>query len=52
MRVIVDAAGEARSAGFQGSHILSSMAKSNGLVDVPPQTTLEAGSEVGVLRWP
>jgi len=51
MRVTVDGDGTVRSAGFQGSHVLSSLAKANGLVDVPPQSTLAAGTAVAVLRW-
>jgi molybdopterin biosynthesis enzyme len=51
MRVKVDAAGEVHSAGLQASHVLSSLAQATGLVDVPPQTTLETGSMVRVLRW-
>ena len=51
VRVIVDGAGAVRSAGIQGSHILSSLARANGLVDVPPHSTLSAGASVKVLRW-
>ena len=51
MRVTLDAAGQARSAGKQASHILSATARSDGLVDVPPNTTLPAGAVVEVLRW-
>lgn len=51
MRVVMDATGKVRSAGPQGSHMLSSWAAANGLLDVPPQTTLESGSAVEVLRW-
>ena len=51
MRVRVDALGEVRSAGTQASHILRSLAEAHGLVDVPPNTTLTAGSAVRVLRW-
>jgi molybdopterin molybdotransferase len=51
MRVIVDAKGAVRSAGTQASHILSSLALANGLVNVPPRTTLSTGSTVEVLRW-
>ena len=51
MRVSVDPAGKVRSAGRQASHALSSMAVANGLVDVPPNTTLAAGTAVAVLRW-
>jgi len=51
VRVVLDAGGQVRSAGSQASHILSSMARSNGLVDVPPGTTWPAGTLVAVLRW-
>ena len=51
MRVKVDPTGKVESAGLQASHVLSSLAAANGLVDVPPQTTLAAGSAVTVLRW-
>lgn len=51
MRVTVDDAGQARSAGAQASHMLRSLAVANGLVDVPPKTTLVAGTTVPVLRW-
>src|SRR5205823_3796562 len=36
IRVRVDQKGGVRSAGVQASHILSSLAAANGLVDVPP----------------
>lgn len=51
MRVIVDETGEVRLAGTQASHILSSVARAQGIVDVPPQTNLSAGTRVAVLRW-
>ena len=51
MRVTADAFGKVRSAGAQGSHMLSSLAKANGLVDVPPHSTLGIGTGVQVLRW-
>jgi molybdopterin molybdotransferase len=51
VRVHVDHSGLVRLAGTQASHILSSLAEANALVDVPPATTLKAGSEVQVLRW-
>jgi molybdopterin molybdotransferase len=51
MRVIVDATGKVYSSGVQASHILSSLAAATGLVDVPPQATLTAGTTVPVLRW-
>ncbi|MDB6110578.1 MAG: Molybdenum cofactor synthesis domain protein [Pedosphaera sp.] len=51
MRVRIDDAGLVRSAGTQASHILHSLASANALVDVPPGTTLPAGSPVQALRW-
>jgi len=50
MRVCVDAGGKARLSGTQASHMLSSLAAANGLVDVPPGKTLEAGATVQVWR--
>jgi molybdopterin molybdotransferase len=50
-RVVLDADGQVRSAGSQASHILSSMARANGLVDTPPGTTWPAGARVAVLGW-
>jgi molybdopterin molybdotransferase len=51
LRVRVDQAGKVTSAGLQGSHVLSSLAEANALVDLPPKTNLPAGSAVRVLRW-
>ena len=51
MRVVVDETGEVRSAGAQASHILSSLAGANGLVDVPPRASLAGGTMISVLRW-
>jgi molybdopterin molybdotransferase len=51
MRVILDATGEVRSAGSQASHMLSSLSRSHGLVDVAPRTTLPSGVVIPVLRW-
>jgi molybdopterin molybdotransferase len=51
MRVTIDRAGKVRSAGLQGSHLLSSLAAADGLLDVSPRTTLPAGTNVRVLRW-
>jgi molybdopterin molybdotransferase len=51
MRVTVDPTGKIRSAGIQASHILTALAKANGLVDAPPKTTFAAGEAVQVLRW-
>ena len=51
VRVRVDSSGQIRSSGAQGSHVLSSLAAANGLVDLPPNKTLPAGAVVPVLRW-
>jgi molybdopterin molybdotransferase len=51
MRVRLESAGLACLAGPQESHMLGSLAAANGLVDVPPQTTLPAGSSVLVKVW-
>jgi len=51
MRVRVDAVGKIHSTGTQASHILNSLAVANGLIDVPPRTTLPAGTNVQVIRW-
>jgi molybdopterin molybdotransferase len=51
VRVRVNASGQVRSAGMQASHVLSSLAAANGLVDVPPRTHLPPGAAVQVLRW-
>lgn len=51
MRVRVDAKGEVYSAGVQASHVMSSLAAANGLVDVSPKTSLPAGTRVQVLQW-
>jgi molybdopterin molybdotransferase len=51
MRVTVDPQGQVRSAGVQASHMMSSLAKANGLVDVAPNAILPAGTTVPVLRW-
>lgn len=51
MRVTMDADGKVRSAGTQASHILSSLAAAQGLIDVAPNTNLATGATVQVLRW-
>jgi molybdopterin molybdotransferase len=51
VRVSVDSKGKVHSAGTQGSHILSSLAVAEGLVDVPPKTNFAAGTTIQVLRW-
>ena len=50
VRVRVDAEGRVHSAGTQASHMLHSLAAANGLVDVPPATTLAADTTLQVLR--
>jgi molybdopterin molybdotransferase len=50
-RVKLENDGTVRSTGLQASHALGSLAVANGLIDVPPQTRLEAGSKIRVLRW-
>lgn len=50
MRVIVDQSGNVRSAGTQSSHVLSALAKANGLLEIAPDTLLPAGTTVSVLR--
>jgi len=51
VRINVDNSGQVHSAGTQASHILSSLAVANGLIDVHPKTTLASGTIVRVLRW-
>jgi molybdopterin molybdotransferase len=51
LRVMVDGQGKVRGTGMQGSHVLSSLAAANGLLDVPAKTTWPAGAAVVVMRW-
>jgi molybdopterin molybdotransferase len=51
MRVRLHSDGTVRPSGAQASHVLSTAAKAEGLVDVPPRTTFAAGASVAVLRW-
>jgi molybdopterin molybdotransferase len=51
MRVRISSDGKCRSAGTQASHILSSFAAANGLVDIPPRTVFAEGTTVEVLGW-
>lgn len=51
MRVTLDRAGRVHASGAQTSHSLFSLAAANGLVDVPPKTTLPAGAPVVIIRW-
>lgn len=50
VRVKVNEKGDVFSAGAQASHMLSSLAEANGLLDVSPQAMLAAGSMVRVMR--
>jgi len=50
MRVRVDENATVHSAGAQASHLLSSLAVADGLVEVPPNASLAAGSPVRVIR--
>jgi molybdopterin molybdotransferase len=51
MRVHMSLDGTVRSAGTQGSHILSSVMGSNGLLDLAPGQTISKGDLVSVMRW-
>lgn len=48
LRVVLDASGKVSLAGTQASHQLHSLAAANALLDVPPETTLPAGTTVQV----
>lgn len=50
MRVRMDENGTVRSTGGQASHLLSSLALANALAEVPPNTTLAAGTPVRLIR--
>jgi molybdopterin biosynthesis enzyme len=49
MRVTIDDRGLVLSAGGQRSHMLSSLAKANGLVDLPPKSLWSKGKRVEVI---
>jgi len=51
IRVQRDLQGSVRPSGPQASHLLGSLAAANGLVDVPPNTRLPAGTSVRVWTW-
>lgn len=51
VRVNLDPHGGVRPAGRQASHLLHSLAKANGLLDMPPESSLAAGTAVSVLTW-
>jgi len=48
-RVTIDDQGLVRSAGGQRSHMLGSLAKANGLVDLPPKSRLAKGERIEVI---
>ena len=50
MRVKVDERGEVFSTGAQASHVLTSLAHANGLLDVSPQAMLAKGTTVRVMQ--
>ena len=49
VRVTIDNQGLVRSAGGQRSHMLGSLAKANGLVDLPPKSRLAKGERIEVI---
>jgi len=49
IRVRVDQEGKIFSTGKQASHVLASLATAEGLLDLPPQTTLATGTTVRIL---
>jgi len=51
IRVRIDEKGEARSTGTQASHMLASLADANGLIEIPPNSSLETGSMTRVIRF-
>jgi molybdopterin molybdotransferase len=50
-RVRIDENGEVSSSGLQASHMLASLAASNSLLDVAPETRINKGEKVQVLTW-
>ncbi|HSU55096.1 MAG TPA: gephyrin-like molybdotransferase Glp [Candidatus Dormibacteraeota bacterium] len=51
VRAVVSGDGRVTSAGVQASHMLSSLAPANGLIDIPADTTWVGGTSVEVLMW-
>lgn len=51
VRVATDPEGVVRPTGPQASHLLRSLATADGLVDVAPGASLDAGATVPVIRW-
>ncbi|MDB6053192.1 MAG: Molybdopterin molybdenumtransferase MoeA [Verrucomicrobiales bacterium] len=50
MRMCIDNSGMVSPAGTQASHILYTLGKTNGLLEVPPRSRLARGARVKVLR--
>ncbi|MFM8360779.1 MAG: gephyrin-like molybdotransferase Glp [Verrucomicrobiota bacterium] len=51
VRVVREAGGAVRPSGPQASHLLGSLSRAHGLVEVPPQGTLAAGDPVRGVGW-
>jgi molybdopterin biosynthesis enzyme len=51
VRAWIDSNAAVRPTGVQASHILSSLAAANALVDIPADTVLEPGALVRVITW-
>lgn len=51
VRVKMSSEGDVTLAGPQASHILRSFAEANGLVDLPPKTSLPTGDHVTIRIW-
>ncbi len=51
VRVRFTSSGTVEECGLQASHAIGGFALSDGLVAVPPHTTIRAGETVGVLLW-
>jgi molybdopterin molybdotransferase len=49
VRVTIDDEGLVTGTAGQGSHMLGSLARANGLLDMPPKSRLAKGSKVGVI---
>ena len=51
IRVFIDPSGRVMPSGTQASHMLSSLANANGLLDMPPEIHLNQGEIVTILRF-
>ena len=49
VRVTIDDQGLVQNAGGQRSHMLGSLAKANGLVDLPPKSRLAKGERIEII---